>query len=482
MGSTIKAFVNRCDTCNLRNKFRNKRVGVLPLKPMPRRFEEVHCDVVGPFPMTLRGNKYLICFTDVATHWRSYWPIPEITQELFLDAFAWGWMKDNAIPRVLYTDFASNIGGEIVIEAGRTLGFRHRHSDIKVHQQNGLSEQGNSKVYEFLTHFCKAKNRTDWDEMVPWLCSVLNGTWDRTRGTTPYFLSHGTHARMGVEKLVRETVLKEDPLPDSSDVVTEIRSRLAAGMDVAAQAYIRTSHQQVRAYEKVHKDIVWSPGDMCRVVHETGFARAAVKDAKGPGEKLYNSAAGPWILLYEYEDRVGTWLVRHQYMGTLMSVNYKLMESMGPLSVEEALEEAPVDDDVKQDADLFARLYPGASVPDHKQGIEDEEKKQEYALEKIVQVNGRGGKSWQAQCKWEGFDDLTWEPASSFVGVGLDGQQGYDALYAFYDEPARWLEMPKLPISIRTKWTGYAELRDKHAAAAKAMGLTGPARRRARKR
>ena len=24
MGSTIKAFVNRCDTCNLRNKFRNK--------------------------------------------------------------------------------------------------------------------------------------------------------------------------------------------------------------------------------------------------------------------------------------------------------------------------------------------------------------------------------------------------------------------------------------------------------------------------
>jgi len=65
MYDTIKDYVRSCDSCQRRGKKRNPE----PLQPIPvgDPFHRVGIDIVGPLPLTPRGNKYIVVATDYMT-------------------------------------------------------------------------------------------------------------------------------------------------------------------------------------------------------------------------------------------------------------------------------------------------------------------------------------------------------------------------------------------------------------------------------
>ena len=65
-----------CDRCQRKNKL-HKSVGMLHSIPVESKiFYQMGMDLIGPLPVTSRGNKYIVTLTDYFSKWAEAAPLP----------------------------------------------------------------------------------------------------------------------------------------------------------------------------------------------------------------------------------------------------------------------------------------------------------------------------------------------------------------------------------------------------------------------
>ena len=85
-----------CTECSMRKSPRNsKKAPLLPL-PVANAFEQVAVDVLGPFPVSRKGNRYVVVFRDMLTR--------------FLEAFAVPSVEASVIARLLVDEIIARYG------------------------------------------------------------------------------------------------------------------------------------------------------------------------------------------------------------------------------------------------------------------------------------------------------------------------------------------------------------------------------------
>ena len=102
-------YIGACVSCSQRKS--GKRVGA-PLAKFPAAtepFEFVSMDIVGPLPLSNRGNKYLLTFTDYyMTRYCEAIPIPNQTTEIIAQEFVHKIITRYGVPKHLLTDQGRN--------------------------------------------------------------------------------------------------------------------------------------------------------------------------------------------------------------------------------------------------------------------------------------------------------------------------------------------------------------------------------------
>ena len=74
--------VETCDQCQRNNKRLKKPTGSLhPIPVISKLWCQVGMDLVGPFPETMRGNKYIVTLTDYFSKWAEAAPLPNKTAD-----------------------------------------------------------------------------------------------------------------------------------------------------------------------------------------------------------------------------------------------------------------------------------------------------------------------------------------------------------------------------------------------------------------
>ena len=69
-----------CESCQHYNKRLKKTVGSLHPVPVKSKFwSQVGMDIIGPLPVTTRGNKYIITLTDYFSKWAEATPLDDKT-------------------------------------------------------------------------------------------------------------------------------------------------------------------------------------------------------------------------------------------------------------------------------------------------------------------------------------------------------------------------------------------------------------------
>ena len=72
--------INTCEKCQRNNFKLQKASGVLhPIPVKPKVWYQVGMDLIGPMPVTPRGNKYIVTLTDYFTKWAEAAPLPDKT-------------------------------------------------------------------------------------------------------------------------------------------------------------------------------------------------------------------------------------------------------------------------------------------------------------------------------------------------------------------------------------------------------------------
>jgi len=108
MYDDIRDFVKQCWECQKNKSPPLRKAGKLVLFPATRFGEVVAMDLLGPFPETTSGMKFVLVITDKFTRWLECHAIPDQKAEtvvaVFLEQFGYRY----SCPEKLLTDLGSN--------------------------------------------------------------------------------------------------------------------------------------------------------------------------------------------------------------------------------------------------------------------------------------------------------------------------------------------------------------------------------------
>jgi hypothetical protein len=85
-------------------------------------FQRVAMDILGPLPLTDRGNKYILVLGDYFTKWVESYPIPNMEAKTIANVFVSHFVSRFGAPDVLHTDQGRNFESALFKEVCLLLG------------------------------------------------------------------------------------------------------------------------------------------------------------------------------------------------------------------------------------------------------------------------------------------------------------------------------------------------------------------------
>ena len=194
MFDDIKEYVQSCDSCQ---RFgRPKRTEPLHTIPVGQPFEQIGIDIVGPLPVTLRGNRYIVVAMDYLTKWPEAKPLTNATAEAVAQFIYDEIICRHGAPTVLISDQGTHFKNKVIDELSDKFRMEHRFSSPYHPQTNGLVERFNQTLCEGLK---KIRDPMNWDNYITSVLFAYRTNKQNTTKYTPFFLNHGREARLPIE-------------------------------------------------------------------------------------------------------------------------------------------------------------------------------------------------------------------------------------------------------------------------------------------
>ena len=76
--SDVNHWCRSCCDCAMRKSPRNRHKAPLLPIPVQDAFDRLACDIIGPFPPSKLGNRYVVVFSEYLTKWVETFPVPSI--------------------------------------------------------------------------------------------------------------------------------------------------------------------------------------------------------------------------------------------------------------------------------------------------------------------------------------------------------------------------------------------------------------------
>ncbi|VDI24463.1 Hypothetical predicted protein [Mytilus galloprovincialis] len=247
----IIKHLQNCHVCNsrkqspTRSRSRMKRYNVgVPL-------ERVAMYLVGPFPLSYRGNKYALVVSDYFTKWAEGYPLPDMEAHTVVDSFIKNFICRFGIPRQIHTDqggqFESNLFKELCeklrIHKTRTTAFRP--------QSDGLVERLNRSIEDIISKYV-CKNQRDWDEQLHWALMAYRSSEHETTKLSPCMLMLGREIELPID-LMYGPHPQRDEFPTETEAANSYVHNLETLMwkiqQKARKNIISASEKQKRQYD-----------------------------------------------------------------------------------------------------------------------------------------------------------------------------------------------------------------------------------------
>ncbi|UYV73901.1 hypothetical protein LAZ67_11001356, partial [Cordylochernes scorpioides] len=277
---TVRQYVSHCRECQRRKKLPRRPAGQLvSITPVEKPFYKVGVDLLGRFPVSKDGNRWIIVCTDYMTRYAITKAIPdggaiETAKFLVEDVI----LKHGA-PREMVTDRGRNFISQVIKEINALCGIVHRFTTAYHPQTNGLTERFNKTLGDMLSMYTGVEQK-DWDQVLPYVTFAYNTAKQEATGYTPFFLVHAREAETYID-----AVLPYLPDEISNDYVGELVTRAEEARQLSRSRLLQSQAKDRRLYDQKHTPVYYQKNDLVWVftpIRKVGLSEKLLKRYFGP--------------------------------------------------------------------------------------------------------------------------------------------------------------------------------------------------------
>ncbi|UYV80667.1 hypothetical protein LAZ67_19001324, partial [Cordylochernes scorpioides] len=277
---TVRQYVSHCRECQRRKKLPRHPAGQLvSIPPVEKPFYKIGVDLLGRFPVSKDGNRWIIVCTDYMTRYAITKAIPdggaiETAKFLVEDVI----LKHGA-PREMITDRGRNFISQVIKEINALCGIVHRFTTAYHPQTNGLTERFNKTLGDMLSMYTGVEQK-DWDQVLPYVTFAYNTAKQEATGYTPFFLVHAREAETYID-----AVLPYLPDEISNDYVGELVTRAEEARQLSRSRLLQSQAKDRRLYDQKHTPVYYQKDDLVWVftpIRKVGLSEKLLKRYFGP--------------------------------------------------------------------------------------------------------------------------------------------------------------------------------------------------------
>ena len=458
MFSDVSHWCRSCCDCAMTKSPRSRHKAPLLLIPVQDAFDRVACDIIGPFPVSKAGNRYVVVFSEYLTKWVECVPVPSIEASMIARLLVDEIFCRHGAPRTLLSDRGSNFLSSLVSEVCKLLNTKKVNTTAYHPQTNGLVERFNNTLAEAISSFVSS-NQQDWDVYIPAIQFAYRTSPSVTTGDSPFYLLYGREPRLPPDVSLL-------PATQLSASVNEHRARIVSQIETAqsiARSNIARAQQLMKLqYDKNSADAPFEVGQRVWIY--------TPKVKRGLSKKLLSKWNGPFRICRKlspvhYQVRtcdnrlvamtVHANRLKHFYDPADCPILPPTVDDPDDLAFDAA--DLPADsfstDDSPPSSSTNAEPIQDVNENPNASSVDSTDVFQEpdvFAAEEILRSRTRNGKI-QYLIRWANYpvSDATWEPAENILDQRLlDEFQGKST--KIYFVPYRFI----LTINSVSSYTG----------------------------
>ena len=289
---TVVRWIKRCQICQQRKNPPFSKRAPLVSHQVGIPWERIAADVAGPFPVTRRGNKYILVIQDYFSKWVEIFPMPNQTAETIATL-----LVDNVVARFgccreLHTDQGSNFGSQLMKEVCRLLGIYKTRTTGYHPRGDGMVERFNRTMEAMLAAWTSSC-QDDWDQHLALIGMAYRSAPHESTKETPNRMIFGREVTLPVD-LLMEVPPGEESEDEPATYVENLQERLRIVHDAAREHLSTAMVTQKRHYDRNVRNIEYQIGDVVWLHYKPR--------KKGKSPKLARGWKGPYLITSKLSD------------------------------------------------------------------------------------------------------------------------------------------------------------------------------------
>ena len=305
MGADVRKYIQRCPQCKAQKSSSPTQRAKLQTYQAGAPMDRLHLDVLGPFPISSSGNKYILVIMDQFTRWVEAFPIPDQGAETTAKTLVNDFISRFGAPLELHTDQGRNFESALFKNICQLFQISKTRTTPYHPASNGQVERFNRTLLHMIRCYVDQRQK-NWDEHLPLLTAAYRSAQHSSTGFTPNMLMLGREVHqpqdiwLGVAE--RKHGEKEPP-----EYVHDLQKSLGEVHEMARQHLHAAQQRQKRTHDLRAQQHSYNVGDLIYVRDSTkrkGFSPKLQAPWKGPC--IVKARCGPvlYAILTQRETKV----------------------------------------------------------------------------------------------------------------------------------------------------------------------------------
>lgn len=284
----VEIHVHCCDDCTAQKGPSQRSHAPLQQYLVGAPMERIGVDILGPFPVTDAGNRYVLVAMDYFSKWPEAYAVPDQSAVTTARTLVDEMFTRFGVPEELHSDQGRNFESQVLGEVCRRLGVRKTRTTPLHPQSDGLVERFNRTLATQLA-ILTSQHQRDWDQHLPLVLWAYRTAVQESSQCTPAALMFGRELRTPVDLVFGAPPEPEIAGGPEMDYFRRLRERLHTVHQLARRTLEGAGARQKRAYDTRAHGPMLGAGDRVWVFcpqRKRGLTPKLMSHWQGPGEIL----------------------------------------------------------------------------------------------------------------------------------------------------------------------------------------------------